>query len=205
MYPELEHFLHVRQRYENKLALLEEKKQMLEQKRARLRDEYMELLDKRNGGTELEKLNERKRKIDRLTEKLAHLLERMSALEKEKRQRLTKLFPFVAQGREREIKAVEKHFLKKKRELLRFHAEYLLLVQQVHDMNRYRKDIDEAYGKAARMIHKKEILSPPKDDDMIRMISSYMDDVQQVYETGQLPDWANDIIGENRPLSRSKM
>jgi uncharacterized protein (UPF0335 family) len=194
LYPELNQFLKIKYVYDKEAAALEEKKEALEKRRNVVQSVYMDMLDKRSSDVPLAKLTEAKEKIEELTNELKHIIEKIRRIEKEKKDRLKEMLPSLTNGKDREIGAVNRHLQKKKRELLRSRAEYLYLIQQLHEMRIYADKVDETYRKAAREVNERRP-SSEFEGIPIHTLSFSQKEIQSVYETGKLPAWVEEILG----------
>ncbi|RBW68999.1 hypothetical protein [Bacillus taeanensis] len=194
MYPELNQFLKIKKLYDKELTALEEQKEAIEKRRNVVQSVYMDMLDKRSAYVPLSKLTEAKEKIEELTNELRYIIEKMRNVEKEKKERLKELLPSLITGKDREIGAVNRHLQKKKRELMRSRAEYLYLIQQLHEMRLYADEVDETYRKAAREINERRP-TPRFEGISVHTLSFSHHEIQSVYETGKLPAWVEEILG----------
>ncbi|MGO4888760.1 hypothetical protein ACJ2A9_13440 [Anaerobacillus sp. MEB173] len=184
MYPEIKHFNSIKQEYDDKLAVLYKKREQIEQKIARVN-----IIN-----------NERS-----LTKKIKNINDEILDINKSKNQRLQKLVPYLLAGKQREVAAATKKFTQMSKDIIRFRAEYLLLIQQLYEVQQYAQDIETAFKDSLESIE----TDPQQIDINIDLLEINLHDpihpnnpplgilekeVQQVYKTGKLPEWLHSYI-----------
>ncbi|HET7626881.1 MAG TPA: hypothetical protein VFK44_00650 [Bacillales bacterium] len=200
MYPELEQFHRIEKEYNDKIAALEEELKQLHEDKAEASRQYNKALSKvvyeRDSDSAVE-LAERKKASDALNEEMKETQGKIEQLRNSRDERLQNMVASLKEGRDREFDAALKNIESKKEELRRFRAEYLLLIQQLHQTRKYAQDVDAAFKKTVKPLttefeHESRTLphvnlhNPFAEDEPHGVLEK---DADQVYKTGKVPDW----------------
>lgn len=200
MYPELEQFQRIEEEYNSEIERLQERKKQLQEEKAEASRQYNKALSKvvydRDSDSALE-LAERKKESTEISAELKKVKEKIEHLTSSKKDRLENMLPSLKEGRDREFQAARNHMRKKKDDLLRYRADYLMLIQQMYDVRKYAQDVDTIFKKTAkRFTHEYEYMTEPLPD--VNLHNPFGEEeaygiiereVQQVYKTGKLPEW----------------
>lgn len=203
MYPELDQFNQIKQEYENQIEQLKERQKSLQKEKAEASRQYNKVLSKvvYDGDSDSAiELAEKKNVTKELEQEFKNNKEQIEQLQRSKNERLSNLLSSLKEGRDREFDAAEKHMKKKKEDLLRYRAEYLLLIQQLYEIRKYAQEVDTVFKKTVKpLTHDYEYVSqslpavnlhnPFGEEDPLGILET---EVQQVYKTGKLPDWVKE-------------
>lgn len=203
MYPELDQFNQIKQEYENQIEQLKERQKSLQKEKAEASRQYNKVLSKvvYDGDSDSAiELAEKKNVTKELEQEFKNNKEQIEQLQRSKNERLSNLLSSLKEGRDREFDAAEKHMKKKKEDLLRYRAEYLLLIQQLYEIRKYAQEVDTVFKKTVKpLTHDYEYVSqslpavnlhnPFGEEDALGILET---EVQQVYKTGKLPDWVKE-------------
>ena len=207
MYPEMQQFHKIKSEYENEIARLEERKKQLQEEKAEASRRYNKTLSKvvyEGDSDSAVELAERKKASTEIAEELKQVKDEVDHLRATMGERLKSMVLSLKDGRDREFGAAEKQMQLKKEDLMRFRAEYLMLIQQLYDIRKYALDIDTQFRKTVKpYTHEFEYESfslpdvnlhnPFGEDDVVGILEK---EVQQVYKTGQLPNWVRNYTKE---------
>jgi chromosome segregation ATPase len=191
MYPELNHFKQMKKEYDVDIARAHEKWQQLHKQKEWASNEYEELLNAygvRNTKVTMEHLTEAKNNYLAAMEKERAAMEHLDELKENKDDRLSEYIKTVYKSRDRELDAAKNSMEKKIDQLERLKAEYLMMVQQIQEINAYRlsveKETNEAISSNQQNYEPKEIL--PLYPALSRL-EIPLSDIQYVFQKGELP------------------
>ncbi|HET7658411.1 MAG TPA: hypothetical protein VFK37_08965 [Bacillales bacterium] len=207
MYPELQQFEQIQQDYESQIEQLKDRQKQLQKEKAEASRQYNKTLSKvvyEGDSDSAVELAERKKASNEIEQELKDTRENIEQLQESKKERLQNLVSSLKEGRDREFGAADKHMKTKKDDLLRFRAEYLMLIQQLYDIRKYAQNVDTAFKKTVKpLTHDYEydsqalpavnLHNPFGEEDALGILET---EVQMVYKTGELPDWAKDYTRE---------
>lgn len=207
MYPEMQQFQRIKSEYESEIVKLEERKKQLQEEKAEASRQYNKTLSKvvyEGDSDSAVELAKRKKASTEIAEELKQVKEEVNHLRVTMDERLKNMISSVKEGRDREFGAAEKQMQLKKEDLMRFRAEYLMLIQQLYDIRKYALDVDTAFRKTLKpFTHEFEyetlhlpdvnLHNPFGEDDVVGILEK---EVQQVYKTGHLPTWVREYAKE---------
>ncbi|HEX7065817.1 MAG TPA: hypothetical protein VF199_12175 [Bacillales bacterium] len=207
MYPELQQFEQIKQDYESRIEQLKDRQKQLQKEKADASRQYNKTLSKvvyEGDSDSAVELAERKKASNEIEQELKDTRENIEQLQESKKERLQNLVSSLKDGRDREFGAAGKHMKAKKDDLLRFRAEYLMLIQQLYEIRKYAQNVDTAFKKTVKpLTHDYEYESmtlptvnlhnPFGEEEALGILET---EVQRVYKTGELPDWVKDFARE---------
>lgn len=191
MYPELKQFNQMNREYETKIKEATETWRILNKQKEMASAEYEHLLGQyggRNSRVSMESLHESKDEYLRLLAKERDALELLDELRESKRYRMKDFVEALQQARDREVSAASRTMKKKIDEMQRLKAEYLMIVQQIHQIQQYVNDIEDSTMKAFQTMGTRY---QQKNDHSIYPALSKLEithrEIQQVFTNGNLP------------------
>ncbi|MGG1575697.1 hypothetical protein [Fictibacillus sp. NRS-1165] len=191
MYPELKQFNQMSKEYEERIKEANERWKILHKQKEMASSEYESLLGqygRRNSRVSMEELHESKDEYLRLMAKERDAMEHLDELKESRRYRMKDFVDTLQQGRDREVGAAERTMKKKIEEMHRLKAEYLMIVQQIHQINEYVKDIEESTLQAFQSM---DTRYQQRTDYSIYPALAKMEishrEIQQVFTAGDLP------------------
>jgi DNA repair exonuclease SbcCD ATPase subunit len=198
MYPELNHFKHMKKEYDSVIAQANEKWQQLHKQKEWASNEYEDLLNTygvRNSKITMDDLTEAKNKYLAAMEKERNAMEQLDELKDNRDDRLSAYLKTVYASRDRELEAAKNSMEKKIAQLERLKAEYLMMVQQIQEIHAYRhsveKESNEAISSYQQSYEPKEIL--PLYPALSRL-EIPLADIQYVFQKGDLPEHLHKYI-----------
>ncbi|HET7656826.1 MAG TPA: hypothetical protein VFK37_00910 [Bacillales bacterium] len=207
MYPELQQFHKIKTEYESEIERLEERKKQLQEEKAEASRQYNKTLSKvvyEGDSDSAVELAERKKASTEIAEELKSVKEEVDHLKVTMDERLESMIASVKEGRDREFGAAEKQMQLKKEDLMRYRAEYLMLIQQLFDIRRYAQDVDTEFKKTIKpythefdyetlTLPDVNLHNPYAAEDAVGILET---EVQHVYKTGKLPNWVGEYTKE---------
>ncbi|HET7579877.1 MAG TPA: hypothetical protein VFK33_11410 [Bacillales bacterium] len=200
MYPELQQFKKIEQEYETEIERLKQRQKQLQEEKAEASRQYNKVLSRvvyEGDSDSAVELAERKKESNDKAQELKDVKEKIEQLRVSRNERLENMIPSLKEGRDREYQAAGKHMQTKKEDLLRYRAEYLMLIQQLYDIRKYAQNVDTAFKKTVKpFTHEYDYESSALPDVNLHNPFGAEDahgiletEVQQVYKTGKLPEW----------------
>lgn len=213
MYPELQQFQQIEKDYEAYIQQLKDEQKQLEEKKVETSQQYNKTLSKviyENDSDSAIKLAELKDQSNEVAEKLEETKRNIEQKRVAKKERLEHMIVSLKTGRDREFEAVDKHMEAKKEDLLRYRADYLLLIQQLYEIRQYAQDVDTSFKKTVKPLsHEFEydssvlpsvnLHNPFGKEEALGIMET---EVQQVYNTGRLPEWVEGYASSSGNSSR---
>ncbi|MCK6255946.1 hypothetical protein LCY76_04925 [Fictibacillus sp. KIGAM418] len=191
MYPELKQFNQISKDYEERIKEANDRWKILHKQKEMASSEYESLLGqygRRNSRVSMEALHESKDEYLRLLAKERDAMEHLDELKETRRDRMKDFVNTLHQARDREVDAATRTMKKKIEEMHRLKAEYLMIVQQIHQIHQYVNEIEESTLKAFQTMDSRY---QQKTDYSIYPALAKMEishrEIQQVFTAGKLP------------------
>ncbi|MDN4524302.1 hypothetical protein [Fictibacillus fluitans] len=191
MYPELRQFNQMSKDYEERISEAHDRWKVINRQKEAASREYEHLLGqygRRNSKVDMDALHESKNEYLRLMAKERDAMEHLDELKDSKHDRMKEFVDTLLQARDREVDASTRTMKKKIDEMQRLKAEYLMIVQQIHQIHQYVNGIEESTLKAFQTMGTRY---NPKSDFSIYPALSRMEithrEIQQVFTKGDLP------------------
>ncbi|WP_289484493.1 hypothetical protein [Fictibacillus enclensis] len=191
VYPELKQFNQMSKDYEQRIKEANDRWKVINRQKETASREYEHLLEqygRRNSRVEIETLHESKDEYLRLLAKEREAMELLDELKESKNDRMREFVDTLLQARDREVDAATRTMKKKIDEMQRLKAEYLMIVQQIHQIHQYVNGIEESTLQAFQTMGTRY---NQKSDFSIYPALSRMEithrEIQQVFTKGDLP------------------
>ncbi|UZJ78128.1 hypothetical protein [Fictibacillus sp. KU28468] len=191
MYPELKQFNQISKDYEERIKEANDRWKILHKQKEMASSEYESLLGqygRRNSRVSMEALHESKDEYLRLLAKERDAMEHLDELKETRRDRMKDFVNTLHQARDREVDAATRTMKKKVEEMQRLKAEYLMIVQQIHQIHQYVNEIEESTLKAFQTMDSRY---QQRTDYSIYPALARMEishhEIQQVFTAGKLP------------------
>ncbi|MFC7370112.1 hypothetical protein ACFQPF_00285 [Fictibacillus iocasae] len=209
MYPELQQFNAMQDMYKEKIKAAEQAWGQLHRQKEQSSALYEEMLNqygRRNSKVTMERLTEAKDTYLRAMSKERDALEILDDLKESRQDRLQEYMKTLYMARDREMNRASQQMETKIQQLERLKAEYLMMIQQIHQINDYKNSTERETMKAIQEFGQQYRTASGENAIYPKLSSLEISsrDIQHVFHQGELPHHLQHYIDGEHPKQLKK-